>query len=142
MLSFTSSGGGFLGRGPVLPRASLKSPAGGGGDKDGAVAGGKRGGGVGRAKCGYRFYVLKQGYLRNSRRIMEISPGSARPPCLLPSCLQPCFLSFPAAPPPPLAIQCLNTTLRAFPRPSVAKVCCRVTKLLPHEISLRVQISQ
>jgi hypothetical protein len=82
MLSFTSSGGGFLGRGPVLPRASLKNPAGGGGDKDGAAAaaGGKRGGGVGRAKCGYRFYVLKQGYLRNSRRIMEISPGTGSPP--------------------------------------------------------------
>ena len=97
---------------------------------------------MGRAKCGYRFYVLKQGYLRNSRRIMEISPGSARPPCPLPSFLPPRVLSFPAAPPPPLAIQCLNTTLRAFPGPSVAKVCCRVTKLLPHEISLRVQTSQ
>lgn len=78
MLSFASSGGGFLGRGPVLPRASIKN-AGGGGEKDKDMgAGGKKtgGGGAGsRGKVAYRFYVLKQGYLRSSRRIMEITPG-------------------------------------------------------------------
>jgi hypothetical protein len=66
MLGFTSTGAGsFLSRGTLQPKLKDKDR-----DKDAAKRTIQQ-----NAHGAKRFFVLRQGYLRSSRRILEISPG-------------------------------------------------------------------
>jgi hypothetical protein len=75
MLGFSSAGAGsFLSRGTMQPKLKDKER-----DKDGA----KRNLQPPHAVGSKRFFVLRQGYLRSSRRIMEISPGMSPMPRIM-----------------------------------------------------------